>query len=397
MQEFSAETLKLSPNRISCNEHNRCDIVIWRIIMKSVGRKIAVIALMSLFAFISLGAKTENSSVFEEIDPVYFETDVAKLIQIHRVGDVTKKRDALIQYVWGGKGFPSSKQPAKVEEKIEDERYANLFKAGLKQIDRITMLMDPGLISMDPGLISIAYHFIPKKGNNKLIIYHQGHRGDFITGIDTIAAFLGKGYSVMAFSMPLKGMNNKPTVYLERFGKFKVERHEHLKLLADPIKYFMEPMAVGLNYAAKFKYDQVHMSGISGGGWTTTIYAAIDTRIMHSFPVAGSYPIYLRSESGRDWGDFEQTLPDLYRIANYPELYAMGSFGNGRKQIQMLNQYDSCCFAGVKWRTYEKAVKEAVADLGKGQFRVFLDNSHKEHKISAQALKVIFDDLESLR
>ncbi|MHC4338398.1 MAG: alpha/beta fold hydrolase [Planctomycetota bacterium] len=334
--------------------------------MKFRANNTVVVALAVFFALLSLGAKNAEHSEFEEINPSYFETDVRKLIQIKRIEDITKKRDALIQYIWQGKGYPSSKLPDKVEERIEDDRYATLFESDLKQINKIT-------VRMEHGLESIAYHFIPKKCCNKLIVYHQGHRGDFIKGMDTIGACLQKGYSVMAFSMPLLGMNNKPTVYLE---------------------YFVEPVTVALNYAEKFNYDAVHMLGISGGGWTTTIYAAIDTRIMQSFPVAGSYPIYLRSQSQRDWGDFEQTLPDLYRIANYPELYVMASCGDGRKQIQMLNQYDSCCFAGIKFRTYEKVVKNAAADLGKGEFRVFLDQSHKDHKISEKALSVIFAEIE---
>ena len=356
--------------------------------MKFYEKRIIVVALAVFFASLSLGIENTENSEFEEINPSYFETDVRKLIQIKRAEDVTKKRDALIRYIWQGKGIPSLKLPDKVEEQIEDERYATLFESDLKQIDKIT-------VRMEHGLESIAYHFIPKKCCNKLIVYHQGHRGDFIKGINTIRACLRKGYSVMAFSMPLLGMNNKPTVYLERFGKFTLTKHEHLKLLQAPIKYFMEPITVALNYAKKFNYDEIHMLGISGGGWTTTIYAAIDTRIMQSFPVAGSYPIYLRSESRRDWGDFEQTLPDLYRIANYPELYVMGSYGDRRKQIQMLNQYDSCCFAGIKFRTYEKTVKDVVADLGKGEFRVFLDQSHEDHKISEKALSVIFAEIES--
>jgi hypothetical protein len=72
----------------------------------------------------------------------------------------------------------------------------------------------------------------------------------------------------------------------------------------------------------------------------------------------------------------------------------MASCGDRRKQTQILNQYDSCCFAGIKSRTYEKVVKDAVADLGKGEFRVFLDQSHKDHKISEKALSVIFAEIE---
>jgi len=98
------------------------------------------------------------------------------------------------------------------------------------------------------------------------------------------------------------------------------------------------------------------------------------------------YEIHLQ----RDWGDYEQNMPDLYNIANYLELYVLGAFGKGRAQIQLLNQYDSCCFAGIKYRTYEHTMREVMRNLGKGKFDIFLDDSHKDHMISAESLKVMF-------
>jgi hypothetical protein len=351
--------------------------------MKSVHRiSSAVFVPLALIMSLPFMAPADEDSQFEQIDPSYYETDVNSLINFGGGGDIAAKRQALIRYIWGGKGFPAQKLPAEVREDIKDERYAELFSASLRQIDRIT-------VNMDCGLESVIYHFIPKTPINKLIIYHQGHRGDFTLGIDTIRAFIDKGCAVMGISMPLLGMNNQPVVNLERFGKFHVTKHEHLKLLANPISFFVEPIAVAINYAGKFKYDRISMIGISGGGWTTTLYAAIDPRIKHSYPVAGSLPIYLRSDSRRDWGDYEQTLPELYRIANYLELYVMGSYGAGRRQVQILNKYDSCCFAGIKYRTYEKVVKDIVSGH-KGNFEVFLDDTHKEHKISDKALEVVF-------
>jgi hypothetical protein len=331
-------------------------------------------------------AKKNSPSEPEQIDPAYLEIDVLSLIGINSDQDIVRKREALIRYIWGPKGFPDSKLPGDISKDITDERYAKLFETSLKRIDKMT-------VTMDFGLDSVIYHFIAKKPNNELIIYHQGHNGDFVVGINTISNCLDRGYSVMGCSMPLLGMNNRPVVELERFGKLKMNKHEHMKFLPNPISYFVEPVAAVLNYAARYRYKRVHMIGISGGGWTTTVYAAIDPRISHSYPVAGSLPIYLRSNSKRDWGDYEQTVPGMYRIANYLELYLMGAHGNGRKQTQVLNKYDSCCFAGIKYRTYEEIVKQIVTALGQGRFQVFLDDTHKEHKISEKALEVIFDDL----
>jgi hypothetical protein len=135
------------------------------------------------------------------------------------------------------------------------------------------------------------------------------------------------------------------------------------------------------------------MIGISGGGWTTTLYAALDPRISRSYPVAGTLPMYLRSNSSRNWGDYEQHLPELYETANYLELYIMGSYGENRKQLQILNKYDENAFCGVNYQTYDKIVGDEVNRLGKGEFQVYLDDTHDEHIISSTALHVFFSDL----
>ncbi|KPK39074.1 MAG: hypothetical protein AMJ65_12035 [Phycisphaerae bacterium SG8_4] len=339
---------------------------------------VLLLFVMSCPCVVAAGGAVE----FERIDPSYYQTDANSLIDIDGAGSVLAKRDALIRYIWAGEGFPSGKLPGNVEKAITDDRYADLYEANLSRIDKLT-------VEMDYGLHSIVYHFLPKQANSKLFIYHQGHRGDFVQGKDTIKPLLDKGYSVMALSMPLLGMNNQPVVDLERFGRFHLVKHDHMKLLKSPIRFFVEPVVVAINYGKKLEYDQVNMTGISGGGWTTTVCAAVDTRIQHSYPVAGTLPFYLRSDSQRDWGDFEQNMPDLYNIANYLELYVLGAFGEGRVQIQLLNQYDSCCFAGIKYRTYEQTMKDVMGDLGKGRFDIFLDDSHKDHMISTESLKVI--------
>jgi hypothetical protein len=343
--------------------------------------------LLVLFLFAVNGFAQEDKYKFEETNPVYTETDVKSLIEINNAADITAKRDQLILYIWGKDGFPGAKLPSEIQTGIKDDRYDHMYKMNLERIDKL-------VIDMDYNMQSVAYLFIPKKNKNKVIIYHQGHRGDFSNGLETIETLVANEYAVLAFAMPLKGMNNKPVVNIPRFGRLKLENHEHLKMLPFPFKYFMEPMAVGLNHVLLNGYTKSYMIGISGGGWTTTLYAAIDTRIIKSFPVAGSFPIYLRSEAKRDWGDYEQTEPHLYRIANYPELYIMGAFGKGRKQYQLLNKYDACCFAGPKYQLYVGPVKAKMKKLGQGEFDVFSDDSHKEHKISKPVMDIVLDELK---
>jgi hypothetical protein len=281
--------------------------------------------------------------------------------------------------------------PAKITKDHIDDRYVI---SSLNRIDKITIVMEFGLESH-------AYHLIPKNPNQQFILYHQGHRGDFHHSKEQIQAFLDHGYTVVAFSMPLLGPNNQPTIDIPRLGKLKITSHDHMKFLSPdnghPVKYFVEPVIVVLNYLENNKSDlTVSMVGISGGGWTTTLAAAIDERIKYSFPVAGSYPIYLRSNSKRDWGDYEQSVPDLYKTVNYLELYILGSYGKNRQQLQIINRYDSCCFAGKKWQTYKDLVTKRVQHLGAGEFDLFLDDSHKDHLISDISMKQIFDKMDDM-
>ena len=252
---------------------------------------------------------------------------------------------------------------------------------------------------MEHEVNSIPYLFIPEYSNDKLIIYHQGHAGDFYKGKETIQFFLEHNYSVLAFSMPLLGMNNQPIVEVSNIGTIQLTSHEHLQFLESsqfsPIQFFVEPIVVSLNYLDEnYDFSSYDMVGISGGGWTTTLYPAIDDRISHSYSIAGSVPIYLRS-TPQNYGDYEQWLPDLYMIANYLDLYVLNSYGDGRKFVQIFNKYDPCCFSGDMFRTYENEVKETLYKLDGGNFEIYLDDSHKNHEISEFTLEVIIDSLEN--
>lgn len=341
------------------------------------------------YEFLSDLKLNENKSAEQDYSSQIYETNVDSLIHIHNESDASSKRDALIGYIWSEKGFPDKKLPDDIQKSILDSRYDDL--ENLKSIDKIT-------ISMDKGVESIAYLFNPNKSQNTLIIYHQGHDGDFIKGKDTIQFFLNKGYPVLAFSMPLLGMNDQPIVDTQ-FGRIKLITHDHFQLIESPdlspIKYFVEPIAVSLNYLDEmYDFDSYYMVGLSGGGWTATLYSAIDPRISQSYSIAGSVPIYLRSIP-QNAGDYEQMLSSLYKNADYLDLYILASYGQGRKHVQIFNKYDSCCFGGEVYKTYADKVKSAVSDLGKGYFDVHIDDSHRGHKISENSLNFIYDSMKN--
>ena len=315
--------------------------------------------------------------------------DANSIIEINTKEDLTYKRTSLIKYIW--KDQMPTKLPISITENFVDDNFSDL--ENLKQLDKIT-------IEMEYGVNSIAYFFIPHEQNNKLIIYHQGHDGDFLLGKNTIQFFLKNGYSIVAFSMPLKGMNSQPVIETSDFGPIKFVSHKQFTLLESskfsPMKYFVEPIVLSLNFIDKnYDYDSYNMIGISGGGWTTIIYSAIDERISQSYSVAGSYPLHLRYET-KNLGDYEQTNPNIYRISNYLELYTMSSSGDNRKLVQLFIYNDPCCFQAELYEKfpYSNVIQDRLEILGnEGDFSVFLDNSTNKHEISDRVLNLILDDM----
>jgi len=337
-------------------------------------------------------AQRIGNEVEKMFNPFFLKTKVDDLIEIGTLGEVKEKRKQLVEFLWGLKSLPTS-LPDVINFKHQDDRYNDLNN--LLRIDRL-------IVQMEYDLNSVIYHFIPKKSNNRVILYHQGHGGDMFLGKVVINNFLDKGYAVVGFSMPLLGGNNRPDVDLKHLGWFQLERHEEIKLLSPkrghPLKFFIEPVIDVINYLeGNFDYELLSMTGISGGGWTTTLAAAVDERIIASFPVAGTVPIYLRSGNSTDFGDWEQTVPELLRIANYLELYVLGASGHGRSQTQILNLYDSCCYSGFSANTYRGVVASVVKNIGFGEFELLFDKSHREHKISSSVVDVIDGKIADLR
>lgn len=340
------------------------------------------------FIFKEINTLVNNFNVKNEVQTIeIFEENIESLIQIDNYDDIVEKRNLLVKYIWKDNGFPKLETPL-IENEILDQNYADL--SNLKKIEKIS-------IPMKYDVNSVIYHFVAKNSNDKLVIYHQGHSGDFVNGKNTIQFFLDKGYSVLAFSMPLLGMNNQPIVETE-FGKIKLNSHKNLQLLDSPdfssIVFFLEPIAVSLNYLEKnYSYSDYSFIGISGGGWTATLYSAIDSRISKTFSVAGSVPFFMRSMP-ENIGDYEQNLPSLYSIANYLDLYIMSSAGENRKFVQIFNKFDPCCFSGNTF-PYSTMIENIIQKIGSGDYEIFIDDSHMEHKISENSLKIILNSIET--
>ena len=323
-----------------------------------------------------------------ELDNRSFDlVDVDNKISLQNTNDLEEKREELIQFIWKTNSLPKQ-LPTFVDSDISDERFSAL--SNLKQIDRLT-------IDMEYGLSSIVYIFSPENNNGDLIIYHQGHSGGFINGKSTIQKFLNNGFTVAAFSMPLIGLNNQPIIELENIGQVKLFKHNQFVFLESEtfssMSYFFTPITVTLNHLSNnYSFENFHMVGISGGGWTTTIYPALDSRITKSFSVAGSLPLSLRTIID-DVGDYEQYNPEFYSIANYMEFYIMSSYGENRKHVQIYNKFDPCCFAISSFDLFENSMIEYLSKFNSGNFDIIIDDTNNQHKISEYMINLIITEI----
>ena len=325
-------------------------------------------------------APTENNQFITQ-------SDLNTLVRIDGKSDIEKKRNDLTKFFWNVGSLQRVQhdgQLPEIESDIYDSRYNDL--QNLKRIDKLT-------VEMEYGIDSVSYLLLPEESNQKLILYHHGHDGDFILGSDTIQFFLERNFTVLAMTMPLVGMNNQPIIGIDGFGEMKLISHDQFNLLEknkfNPMKLFIHPIQVNLNYLDKeYDFKRYSIIGLSGGGWTGLVYSAIDDRISDSFSIASSLPFYLRVDA-RDIGDYEQTNVNLYKITNYLELYVLAAYGDDRKHIQIFNKDDPCCYSGIGYESYEFFIKNKLVELGKGSFQILIDDTHNEHKISDTMLEYI--------
>ena len=329
-----------------------------------------------------------------------------RAITVHSAREVADKRRALIQYLWGTEGFPIRRLP----------NILTNVASPVKQLSALARV-DEFRTDMAPGLQGLAYHFIPRRPNRELVVVHHGHActldddpslTDTGYGLQrTINALLREGYGVLGVFMPHMQPGDCTGGHEAMF---------QMKTTGSPLKYFLESTAVSLNYlktrsrAGRFPiYRTFHMTGLSGGGWTTTVYAAIDPTIRCSFPVAGTIPLYLRT--GGSVGDREQFEASFYRIAGYPDLYILGAHGRGRKQVQILVRHDDCCFgqaqhdaksSGMAYadamREYEIRIRTALKEIGLSSYRLEIDEIAPSHMISHHAIEdIILPELRNAR
>lgn len=323
----------------------------------------------------------------------------ASAVTIASSAEAVQRRQALIEYLWGTTALPT-----RLPDVTQDVPSPLGALPNLRRVDELR-------VNMDAGVKGMAYHFVPELPNGRLVIVHNGHTCTLEgAGLESmISELLNARFAVLAMFMPRVAPND-----------CKESPHDPLfqdpalaPAAGSPMRYFLEPVAASINYllsrsqVGQFPlYREIDMLGHSGGGWTTTLYAAIDPRIRLSFPVAGSIPI--SSRGAGSVGDAEQYFEDFYRIAGYRDLYLLGAREPGRKQFWILNRNDPCCFgdseiqfrdaAGRSWdeamRGYEAEVTGALGGLGRtGSFQLVIDDTSGMHSLSPHVIQHILAEL----
>lgn len=300
--------------------------------------------------------------------------DLQPVIHIRDKEDVETIRQALLEFIFGASELPAT-------------------------------LPEPSgggmLVRLPNGFTSFISVFTPDASNGALVIYHTGHEGFTVRDRAVIQTYLKAGYTVWSLNMPL--VEQQPSgvaVTLPSLGHLTIHEHRQMTYLDEitdghPMRYFVEPVIAAVNRAEEMGYSDIFVTGLSGGGWTTILAAALDLRIDASYPIAGGLPLSMRfDQPKRNWGDWEENLPELFQIASFEDLSILGAAG--RSQIQVLNEYDICCYNDSRYLDFVPAIKSVVELLG-GRFEICWSESEFLHRANPAALQVILADMSSRR
>jgi len=282
-------------------------------------------------------------------------------------------RRRLRRYVWNRPTLATSRMPDSYERGAPSLLRRPL--PGIRRTDRM-------IVRQAHGIDSLIELQIPERTPRGFVIAHGGH-GDVQDELRPVVESLARsGHVIAVMNMPLMGWNPRPLVRLSKYRTLRVTSHYDLPLLWEgrlgrSLELFLDPVIVAVNEARRMGFDAIAMLGLSGGGWTTTVSAAIDPRITRSYDVAGTLPAFMRS--AQDQGDFEQLLPGgLHRIADYQDLYVLDALEPGRRHAQLLNDQDPCCFALRTRPPYVREVQERLRRSRGGafDFRIFRNTAH---------------------
>uniref|UniRef100_A0A9E7ZX49 Dienelactone hydrolase domain-containing protein n=1 Tax=Bosea sp. NBC_00436 TaxID=2969620 RepID=A0A9E7ZX49_9HYPH len=324
--------------------------------------------------------------------------DPASKIAITDTASANAKRASLIQQIFGSTKI-ASPSPAIRQNDVDHANTAWVTAANLDAIEEWH-------VTASRGFISRLYRFVPTKfrqsrrGKGAMIIAAgHGHVGSEPPYQASIRHLVARGYEVWTVDMPLSGRNAGPVVVSDPIvGTVQIRNHDELQVLStpefNPLRIFFDPIAAIVDELASRGITNVGMLGLSGGGWTATLYSALDTRIVAAYSVAGTMPLYARpwSPPHSAIGDWEQReIPRLG--ADYLDLYILAS--QGARFVNIHNVRDDCCFGGYVADHYSDAVANVVHIIG-GRYDAIFDETAEAHTITPWAQRWVWSDISAI-
>ena len=244
-----------------------------------------------------------------------------------------------------------------------------------------------------------AFYF--KNRNNlddtqrKLMILHQGHGGWDENSFDLLGMRLIPHMDVLYLNMPNVQTNFMPTPIgdakqyggcgHERMGNF--ERED-----LNPLRYFFSQIPSAIAQTQNInnsEFAEMHMAGISGGGFTVDVYAGLDERILKSFAFNGTIPHAARLPDENGWEDGSHQ--SIFKHLNLEQLMIAASIGEGRGHYKMRTNEPHEWGAGQgRHGLYIDAVYRAVEQMEMGgEFGYHGDQYAVEHRSTDVLHKVL--------
>lgn len=121
---------------------------------------------------------------------------------------------------------------------------------------------------------------------------------------------------------------------------------------ANALGFFYLSMRRGLDYLASLPQvdrSRLGVTGLSGGGWQTSILSALDDRVAVSVEVAGIGALESNLVRPVDTDEIEENATDLTEGEDYPFFVAMRA---PRPTLLIHNAEDDCCFRGDLVKPY---------------------------------------------
>jgi len=243
--------------------------------------------------------------------------DPTNQIRFNSPAEADAKRNQLVNFIWSG-GLPTTLPVMTMNVGLPSQS-VGIDPLNVARVDRL----NANVSGWGYNTFSYLIHPTNTSQSNKLAIVHQGHANNLEAGVGATANhLLQNGYTVIAMMMPLHGWNTDTSAFIPGQGLINYSSHDHMILNTGPanggsgFRLFLEPVVQAINYveATNPNLTSVSMLGLSGGGWTASMMAAVDERISLSVPVAGSAPLYVRNAigNGSSIGDAEQNYSPLF-------------------------------------------------------------------------------------